>query len=153
MTQSTLIWHLLGSQKNLLPGPPSYLTSLGPPLSLSDTQCLKSFVPHCTLTLPQKTLYFYMLYCPLLKRKNKLTDSLFFEQFPDLLEHHNSLAGNPFILGDFNFHQHCPWNPDTSWMNNLLTMFNLQQSMRLLLTVSGLATPAVFDHLDVHVWG
>ncbi|WP_419587514.1 endonuclease/exonuclease/phosphatase family protein, partial [Thiolapillus sp.] len=67
--------------------------------------CHTSFeLIHATLTLTQKTLHFYTLYRPPPNRKNKLTDSLFFEQFPDLLEHCNSLAGNSFILGDFNFH-------------------------------------------------
>ena len=36
---------------------------------------------HATLTLTQRTLHFYTLYRPPPNRKNKLTDSLFFEQF------------------------------------------------------------------------
>ncbi|WP_419615364.1 endonuclease/exonuclease/phosphatase family protein, partial [Thiolapillus sp.] len=92
--------------------------------------CHTSFeLIHATLTLTQKTLHFYTLYRPPPNRKNKLTDSLFFEQFPDLLEHCNSLAGNSFILGDFNFHYDCPLNPYTSRLNDLLSMFDLQQSV------------------------
>ena len=90
---------------------PSYLIILGTLPSLSVTQRSKSLT--LALTLPQKTLQFYTLFCPPLTRKNKLTDSLFFEQFPDLLEYCNSLSGNSFILRELNFHYDCPLNSNT----------------------------------------
>ena len=113
---------------------PRHSTEGLPPTSLLWTTslpfCHTSFeLIHATLTLTQKTLHFYTLYRPPPDRKNKLTDSLFFEQFPDLLEHCNSLAGNSFILGDFNFHYDCLLNPYTSRLNDLLSMFDLQQSV------------------------
>ena len=39
-----------------------------------------------TFSLPQRTLYIFCLYRPPPNRKNQLKDSLFMEQFPDLLE-------------------------------------------------------------------
>ena len=114
--------HLLGSQQNLS------LVLQGGGLSnvLKDSLlshyswntslpfCHTTFkITHATLTLPQKTLHFYTLFCAPLNRKNKLTDSLFFEQFPDLLEYCHSLSGNSFILRELNFHYDCPLNSNT----------------------------------------
>ena len=126
MRRSVQIWHLRVSQRNRFPALRGEVDSLLPHFSWTTSLpfCHTSFeLIHATLTLTQKTLHFYTLYRPPPNRKNKLTDPLFFEQFPDLLEHCNSLAGNSFILGDFNFHYDCPLNPYTSRLNDLLSLF------------------------------
>lgn len=53
----------------------------------------------------------------------------FFEQISDFEEYCNPLAGYSFILGNFNFHYDCPLNSDTSRVNSLLSVFNLQQPL------------------------
>eukprot|EP00745_Piridium_sociabile_P027300 TRINITY_DN439_c0_g1_i27.p1 TRINITY_DN439_c0_g1~~TRINITY_DN439_c0_g1_i27.p1 ORF type:complete len:1128 (+),score=135.82 TRINITY_DN439_c0_g1_i27:139-3522(+) len=82
---------------------------------------------HVRLTLPQRCLHFFCVYRPPPNRKNKLSDSMFLEQFPDLLELVNTLSGDIVLLGDFNFHFDCPSNPSTSKLLDLLYMFNLSQ--------------------------
>ena len=47
-------------------------------------------------------------------RKNRLTDSVFFDQFPEFLDSCNSLPGQLFILGDFNIHYDRPHYPLTA---------------------------------------
>ena len=59
--------------------------------------------------------------------QNKLTDSLFFEQFPDLIDTCNSLRGQICILGDMNIHYDCPDHPLTSKTLDLLYMYNFKQ--------------------------
>ena len=60
-------------------------------------------------------------------RKNKLTEFMFFSQFPDLLDHCDSLPGLLCILGDFNFHLDQPRNPNISKFLDLLCMHSLHQ--------------------------
>ena len=54
-----------------------------------------------TFFLPQRSLHISCLYRPPPNRKKQLKDSLFVEQFPDLLEYKNSLKGCSLIVGDF----------------------------------------------------
>ena len=67
------------------------------------------------------------MYRPPPSRKNKLTDSLFSEQFPDLIDTCNSLRGQICILGDMNIHYDCPDHPLTSKTLDLLYMYNFKQ--------------------------
>ena len=57
-------------------------------------------------------MLFIVLYHPLPSRKNKLTESMFFSQLPDLLDYCNTLTGLISILG--NFHLDKPKNLNTS---------------------------------------
>ena len=54
---------------------------------------------------------------------------MFLDQFPDLLDHCNSLNGSLIILGDFSVHYGCPQNSTTARTIDLLFQFNLTQSV------------------------
>ena len=56
---------------------------------------------HATIWLHQ-VVNIFCLYHPSPSRINKLSFTLFLEEFPNLLEFSNSIAGSPIILGDFN---------------------------------------------------
>jgi len=51
------------------------------------------------------------------------------DQLHSLLEHCNSLHGSSIVLGDFNVHYDNPLNPTTSRVMDLLTTFNLTQTV------------------------
>ena len=80
-----------------------------------------------SVTLQTSALHFLCMYRPPPSRKNKLTDSLFSEQFPDLIDTCNSLRGQICILGDMNIHYDCPDHPLTSKTLDLLYMYNFKQ--------------------------
>ena len=62
----------------------------------------KSFeILQLSLTSPQH-VHFFCLYRNPPSKKNKLKNSDFLEEFPDLLDHTNLLRGKSIILGDFN---------------------------------------------------
>ena len=82
-----------------------------------------------TLTLQKRSVHFFCLYRPPPSLKNKLTDSLFLEQFPKLLDLANSICGNFLILGDFNSHFDCPTSSHVSTILDYMHMFNLVQSV------------------------
>ena len=67
------------------------------------------------------------MYRPPPSRKNNLTDSIFCEQFPDLIDTCNSLRGQISILGDMNIHYDCHDHPLTSKTLDLLYMYNFKQ--------------------------
>ena len=57
-----------------------------------------------------------------------LTDSLFSEQFPDLIEMYNYLRGQMCILGDMNIHyDHCTDHPLTAKILDMLYVYNFKQ--------------------------
>ena len=80
-----------------------------------------------SVTLQTSALHLMCMYRPPPSRKNKLTDSLFSEQFPDLIDTCNSLRGQICILGDMNIHYDCPDHPLTSKTLDLLYMYNFKQ--------------------------
>ena len=55
-----------------------------------------------SITLQHNTLHFFCLYRPPPNRRNNLTDSVFTEQLPDLLDYVNSLPGLVCLVGDMN---------------------------------------------------
>ena len=55
-------------------------------------------------------------------KKNKLTHSMFFDQFPDFLEHCDSLHGKTLFVGDFNIHVD---DVKDCYARRLLTMFEM----------------------------
>ena len=66
--------------------------------------------------LKATTLYtnFVCVYRPPLSRKNKLTDAMFHDEFPDLLDFCNNLSDKCVILGDMNVHVDSPKNLRTA---------------------------------------
>ena len=61
-------------------------------------------VVQASITLQHNTLHFFCLYRPPPNRRNNLTDSMFTEQLPDLLDYVNSLPGFVCLIGDMNIH-------------------------------------------------
>ena len=61
--------------------------------------------------------------------KNKLTDAMFHDEFPDLLDVCNNLSGKCIILGDVNVHFDSPNNPCTTKLLNSLDMSNFSQAV------------------------
>eukprot|EP00745_Piridium_sociabile_P040659 TRINITY_DN786_c0_g1_i8.p1 TRINITY_DN786_c0_g1~~TRINITY_DN786_c0_g1_i8.p1 ORF type:complete len:1132 (+),score=124.07 TRINITY_DN786_c0_g1_i8:119-3397(+) len=82
-----------------------------------------------SLSLPQSHLNVFCLYRPPPNKKNKLSDAMFIEQLPEFLEYANSLPGSLLIVGDFNFHFDSPTQFYTSKVIDIISMFNLSQSV------------------------
>ena len=61
-------------------------------------------VMQASITLQHNTLHFLCLYHPPPNRQNNLTDSMFTEQLPDLLDYVNNLTGFVCLVGDMNIH-------------------------------------------------
>ena len=61
-------------------------------------------VVQASITLQHNTLHFLCLYRPPPNRRNKLTDSIYTEQLPDLLEYVNNLPRFACLVGDMNIH-------------------------------------------------
>ena len=57
-----------------------------------------------SIILQHNTLHFFCLYRPPPNRRNNLTDSMFTEQLPDLLDYVSNLPGFVRIVGDMNIH-------------------------------------------------
>ena len=57
-----------------------------------------------SITLQHNALHFLCLYRPPPNRRNNLTDSMFNEQLPDLLDYVNNLLGFVCLVGDMNIH-------------------------------------------------
>ena len=85
---------------------------------------------HLKLSVSQCAIHFLCLYRPPPSKKNRLTESMFFDQIPDMLEFCNQLKGNLLILGDFNIHFDRAESPATVRMNDLLRTFDLDQAVR-----------------------
>ena len=83
-----------------------------------------------SLTLQLKALHFFCLYCSLPSHKNKLTESMFPDQFSHLLDHCKSLPGDLCVLGDPNAHFYLLHNHITTKPLDLLRMFNLHQTVK-----------------------
>ena len=54
--------------------------------------------------MQQATNQLILYYRPPPSKKNKFSNSMFFDQFSDFLEHSDSLPGETLVMGDFNFH-------------------------------------------------
>ena len=78
----------------------------------------------------QKMMNFFCLYRPPPSKKNSMTDKMFLEHFPDMLDMCNILGGESLILGDFNFHYDRPNDMYTSKLIELLHMFSMSQLVR-----------------------
>ena len=62
-------------------------------------------------------------------KKNRLTESAFFSELCDFLEHCNLLGGKALIVGDFNFHFDCPTNSKTVRIMDMLQTFRFCQAV------------------------
>ena len=85
---------------------------------------------HATLVLHNQTINFFCIYRPPPSRKNKLSFTLFLEEFLNLLDFSNSITGKAIILGDFNLHFDQPNSPDVSKILDLIQMFDLMHADR-----------------------
>ena len=61
-------------------------------------------VVQASITLQHNTLHFFCLYRPRPNRRNNLTDPMFTEQLPDLLDDVSNLTGFVCLVGDMNIH-------------------------------------------------
>ncbi|WP_419615719.1 reverse transcriptase family protein [Thiolapillus sp.] len=68
------------------------------------------------------------MYRPPPSKKNNFTDSMFFDQFSDFLEHSDSLPGKTLLMGDFNFHFENLEN-NSRKLHDIIDIFNLTQSV------------------------
>ena len=84
-------------------------------------------VVQASITLQHNTLHFFCLYRPPLSRRNNLTDSMFTEQLPDILDYANNLPEFVRFVSDMNIHLD---NPLQSLIKQTLTtpsLYNLVQ--------------------------
>ena len=86
-------------------------------------------VVHLTLSVPQQNIHLICIYRTFPSKKNKLTDAMFHQEFPELLDYGNTLSGTYVVLGDINFHFDQPQHPSTAKMIELLDQFSLSQSV------------------------
>ena len=84
-------------------------------------------VVQASITLQHNTLHFFCLYRPPPNRRNNLTDSMFTEQLPDLLDCVNSLPGFVCLVGDMNFHFDNPLQSLTKQNLTTLSLYSLVQ--------------------------
>ena len=82
-----------------------------------------------TLTYNKQLTNLISIYRPPPSKKNKFSDSMFFDQFSDFLEHSDSLPGKTLLMGDFNFHFENVENKNSRKLHDIIDMFNLTQSV------------------------
>ena len=82
-------------------------------------------VVQASITLQHNTLHFFCLYRPPPNRRNNLTDSMYTEQLPDLLDYVNSLPGFVCLVGDMNIHIDCPLQSLTKQTMSTLSLHSL----------------------------
>ena len=79
------------------------------------------------MTLQHKALHFFCLYRHPPSRRNKLKDSMFTDQLPELLDYTNTLHGHICLTGDANIHFDCVNETLTKRTVDLLAQYNLEQ--------------------------
>ena len=84
-------------------------------------------VVQASITLQHNTLHFFCLYRPPPNRRNNLTDSMFTEQLPDLLDYVNNLPGIVCLVGDMNIHFDNPLQSLTKQTLTTLSLHSLVQ--------------------------
>ena len=84
-------------------------------------------VVQASITLQHNTLHFLCLYRPPPNRRNNLTNSMFTEQLPDILDYVNSLPGFVCLVGDMNVHFDNPLQSLTKQNLTTLSLHNLVQ--------------------------
>ena len=84
-------------------------------------------VVQASITLQHNTLHFFCLYRPLPNRRNNLTDFMFTEQLPDLLDYVSNVPGFVCLVGDINIHFDNPLQSLTKQTLTTLSLYNLVQ--------------------------
>ena len=84
-------------------------------------------IVQASITLQHNTLHFFCLYRPPPNRRNNLTDSMFTEQLPDLLDYVNNPTGFVYLVGDMNIHFDNPLQSLTKQTLSTLSLYNLVQ--------------------------
>ena len=82
-----------------------------------------------TLTYNKQLTNLFCIYRHPPSKKNKFSDSMFFDQFSDFLELSDSLPGKTLLMGDFNFHFENVENKNSRKLHDIIDMFNLNQSV------------------------
>ena len=82
-------------------------------------------VVQASITLQHNTQHFFCLYRPPPNRRNNLTDSMFTEQLPDLLDYIDNLPGFACLVGDMNIHFDNPLQSLTKQTLTTLSLYNL----------------------------
>ena len=82
-------------------------------------------VVQASITLQQNTLHFFCLYRHPPNRQNNLTDYVFIEQLPDLLDYINNLPGLVWLVGDMNIHLDNPLQSLTKQTLTTLSLYSL----------------------------
>ena len=103
-------------------------------------------VVQASITLLHNTLHFFCLYRPPPNRRNNLTDSMFTERLPDLLDYVNSLPGFVCLVGDMNIHFDNPLQTLTKQTFELLVFIASSKSLISQLTGAVISlTGLLFD--------
>ena len=103
-------------------------------------------VVQASITLQHNTLHFFCLYRPPPNRRNNLTDSMFTNQLPDLLDYVNSLPGFVCLVGDMNIHFDNPLQSQTKQTFVLLVFIASSKSLKSQLTGAVISlTGLLFD--------
>ena len=84
-------------------------------------------VVQASITLQHNTLHFFCLYRPPRNRRNNITDSMFIEQLPDILDYVNNLPGFACLIGDMNIHFDNSLQSLTKQTLTTLSLHNLVQ--------------------------
>ena len=84
-------------------------------------------VVQASITLHHNTLHFFCLCRPPPNRRNNLTDSMFTEQLPDILDYASNLQGFVCLVGDMNIHFDNPLQSLTKHTLTTLSLYNLVQ--------------------------
>ena len=84
-------------------------------------------VVQASISVQHNTLHFFCPYRPPPNRRNNLTDSMFTEQLPDLLDYGNSLPGLVCLAGDMNIHFDNPLQSQTKQTLSTLSLYGLVQ--------------------------
>ena len=84
-------------------------------------------VVQASITLQHNTLHFFCVYRPPPNRRNNLTDSMFTEQLPDLLDYVNNLPGFVCLVADMNIHLNDPLQSLAKQTLTTLSLYNLVQ--------------------------
>ena len=84
-------------------------------------------VVQASITLQHNTLHFLCLYRPPPNRRSNLTDSMFTEQLPDLLDYVSNLPGFVWLVGDMNIHFDNPLQSLNKQTLTTLSLYNLVQ--------------------------
>ncbi|XP_076449509.1 uncharacterized protein LOC143285944 [Babylonia areolata] len=82
-----------------------------------------------TLTAPQH-IHFFCLYRPPPSKQNKLLNSTFLTELPDLLDYCNLLRGKSVVVGDFNVRYDVPADPLTSKVLDIVSRFDFTQGVQ-----------------------